>query len=146
MKHPVKFVAAVAIVCLTAALPALALDDTPENRAAQADYYLRVVPPQSLISEMTDKIAATLPEGDRATFKTLMTKNLDIGALANLMRAAMVKNFSADELKAIADFYGSPIGKSAMAKFGNYMADVMGPLRAEMTKAVALSEQQMKAK
>ena len=75
-----------------------------------------------------------------------MTKNLDMNAVANLMRAAMIKNFSADELKAIADFYGSPVGKSAMTKFGNYMADAMGPLKVELGKAVAKTQEEMKPK
>jgi len=57
----------------------------------------------------------------------------------------MIKNFTADELKALADFYGSPVGKSAMAKFGNYMADVMPGMMAEVQKAQALTLQQMKA-
>jgi hypothetical protein len=145
MNYVVKLFAAISISCLTLALPALAIEDTPENRAAQADYYLRVVPAQSLLNDMSEKMAATLPESQRPIFITLMTKNLDMNAVTNLMRAAMIKNFSADELKAIADFYGSPVGKSAMTKMGTYMADAMGPLRAELAKAVAMTQEQMKA-
>jgi hypothetical protein len=37
MNHVVKLFAAISISCLTFAVPALALEDTPENRAAQAD-------------------------------------------------------------------------------------------------------------
>ena len=37
----------------------------------------------------------------------------------------MVKTFSADEFKALADFYGSDVGRSAMAKMGTYMSEVM---------------------
>jgi hypothetical protein len=145
MNHVVKLFAAISISCLTFAVPALALEDTPENRAAQADNYLRVVPAQSLMNDMAEKIAVTLPENQRPIFITLMTKNLDMNAVANLMRAAMIKNFTADELKAIADFYGSPIGKSAMTKYGNYMADAMGPMKVELAKAMAATQEQMKA-
>jgi hypothetical protein len=53
----------------------------------------------------------------------------------------MVKHFSAEELKALADFYGSPVGKSAMSKFGAYMADVMPAIQAEMIKAQAKTNQ-----
>jgi hypothetical protein len=38
---------------------------------------------------------------------------------------AMVKDFTTDELKALADFYSSPVGKSAMQKFGTYTADII---------------------
>ena len=53
------------------------------------------------------------------------------------MTDAMVKHFTTEELKALADFYGSPVGKSAMQKFGAYMADVMPAIQAEMQKAQA---------
>jgi len=98
------------------------------------------------MKEMTTTIAATLPESQRATFTTMMTKNLDMQALADLMRDGMVKTFTADELKAVGDFYSSPVGKSAMAKMGGYMANIMPRLTVEMQKAVALTQQQMEAK
>jgi Uncharacterized protein conserved in bacteria (DUF2059) len=47
-----------------------------------------------------------------------MTAQLDIAALTKVMTDSMVKHFTTEELKALADFYGSPIGKSAMQKFG----------------------------
>jgi hypothetical protein len=52
------------------------------------------------------------------------------------------------ELKALADFYGSPVGKSAMKKFGTYMADVMPDIEAEMikTQAKAREEQNSEGK
>jgi hypothetical protein len=146
MKYVTKTIATVTLFLLAATFPALALDDTPENRAAQADYYLRAVPAQSLIDDMAQKLAARLPENQRAGFVALMTKNLNMNMVTEVMRAAMIKNFSADELKAIADFYGSPIGKSAMTKFGSYMADAMGPLQTEIARAMEITQEQMKAK
>jgi hypothetical protein len=53
------------------------------------------------------------------------------------MTDAMVKHFTTEELKALADFYGSPVGKSAMQKFGAYMADLMPTMQAEIMKAQA---------
>jgi hypothetical protein len=43
----------------------------------------------------------------------------------------------------LADFYGSPVGKSAMQKFGAYMADLMPVLQAEIIKAQAKMNQSM---
>jgi hypothetical protein len=65
----------------------------------------------------------------------MMTKELDIVALTKAMTDAMVKHFTTDELKALADFYGSPVGKSAMQKFGAYMAEVMPAIQSEVLKA-----------
>ena len=86
-------------------------------------------------------MAATLPSDQREQFKRMMTENLDIPALSKAMNDAMAKNFTTDELKALADFYGSPIGKSAMQKFGAYMGDLMPVLQAEMIKARAKMNQ-----
>ena len=76
-----------------------------------------------------------LPEEERVAFKEAMNTKLDIDALNKLMLDAMVKTFTADELKALADFYSSPVAQSAMSKFGAYMADVMPAIQAEMAKA-----------
>jgi hypothetical protein len=59
------------------------------------------------------------------------------------MTDAMVKHFTSEELKALADFYGSPVGKSAMQKFGAYMSDLMPTIQAEMMKAEAKANQSL---
>ena len=84
---------------------------------------------------MADKMAANLAPDQRDQFKKLMTSQLDIAALTKAMLDAMVKNFTTEELKALADFYGSPVGKSAMQKFGAYMADIMPTMQSEIMKA-----------
>lgn len=51
------------------------------------------------------------------------------------MLEGLVKYFTTDELKALADFYGSPVGKSAMQKFPSYMAALMPTLERETRRA-----------
>lgn len=111
--------------------------DTPETRRKEAERYLQATPPKELFADMADKMAANFPPDQRARFKTMMTSDLDIPALTKAMTDSMVKHFTTEELKALADFYGSPIGKSAMKKFGDYMADVMPAIQSEMMKAQA---------
>lgn len=82
-------------------------------------------------------MAMNLPAEQRQQFKRIMTAELDIAALSKAMTDAMVKHFTTEELKALADFYGSPVGKSAMQKFGAYMADLMPIMQAEIMKAQA---------
>ncbi len=107
--------------------------DTPETRRKEAERYIQVSPPKALFEDM----AANLPADQREQFKKIMTTQVDIAALSKAMIDAMVKNFTTDELKALADFYGSPVGKSAMQKFGAYMADIMPVVQAEIMKAAA---------
>ena len=118
-------------------------NDTPETRRREAERYLQVSPPKALFEDMADKMAANLPPDQREQFKRVMTTQLDIAALSKAMIDAMVKTFTTDELNALADFYGSPFGKSAMQKFGTYMADIMPVLQAEIIKASAKLNQSM---
>lgn len=55
----------------------------------------------------------------------LVTELIDLEAMNEFMHASLVKHFTAEELGALADFYGSEVGKSAMSKMGAYMADAM---------------------
>jgi uncharacterized protein DUF2059 len=116
---------------------ALSAPDTPETRRKEAERYLQATPPKGLFEDMADKMSANLPPDQRDQFKKLMTSQLDIAALTKAMLDAMVKEFTTEELKALADFYGSPVGKSAMQKFGVYMADIMPTVEAEIMKAQA---------
>src|SRR5215468_11297377 len=123
--------------------PVFSEPDTPETRRREAERYLQVSPPKALFEDMADKMAANLPPDQREQFKRMMTADLDVAALSKAMTDAMVKHFTTDELKALADFYGSPVGKSAMQKFGAYMADLMPVLQTEMIKAKAKMNQSL---
>ena len=122
--------------------PLFALEDSPENRLREAERYLAAAPPQQLMDDTAEQVAATVPGEKREAFKNILTKYLDVAALSKTMKEAMVKDFTADELKALADFYGSPVGKSAMKKFGTYMADIMPAVQAELMKAMTKAPQE----
>jgi hypothetical protein len=92
---------------------------------------------------MAEKMSANMPPDQRAQFKAAMTSQLDVPAITKAMTDAMVKHFTSEELKALADFYGSPVGKSAMQKFGAYMSDLMPTIQAEMMKAEAKANQSL---
>ena len=138
-----RIMIATAVVVNVSAL-SCALDDTPENRAEEADRYLAATPPEEMLQDMADQMAMNLPVEQRQEFKDVLTKHLDIAALETAMKEAMVKHFTADELKALAEFYGSPVAKSAMKKFGMYMAEVMSTIQAEIIKAQAKASREEK--
>ncbi len=118
------------------------IDDTSENREAQVKRYFAVVPPSEMMGEMADAMSMNFPPSERAGFRKLLTEHFDIEALTSAMSDAMAKHFTADELAALADFYGSPVGKSAMKKMGVYMADVMPVIQSEVMRAVGLAEKE----
>jgi hypothetical protein len=130
------------LCCATAVsnLVAQTPPDTPENRRKEAERYLQATPPKDLFADVADKMSVNVPPAERQKFKEALTSSLDVDALTKAMTDAMVKHFTTEELKALADFYGSPVGKSAMKKFGSYMADVMPALQSEVLKAQAKAE------
>ena len=131
---------ALALLLTLLSLPGFALEDTPANRQREADRYLLATPPREMMANITNEMAKTLPSVQRAPFQSLLAL-IDIDAVTKVMRQAMIKNFSADELKALADFYGSPAGKSAMKNYSKYMVDVMPGLQEEILKAMAKAQQ-----
>ena len=105
-----KEIVAQAVALFTSSAFVLSAADTPESRRHEAERYLQAVPPKTMFEDMADKMAANLPADQRDQFKRMITSDLDIPALSKAMTDAMVKHFTTDELKALADFYGSPVG------------------------------------
>jgi hypothetical protein len=131
------------VTAFYAGSPVFSATDTPEARRHEAERYLQANPPKAVFGDIADKMAANFPPDQREQFKRVMTTELDVAALTKAMTDAMVKNFTTEELKALADFYSSPVGKSAMQKFGAYMADVMPAMQAEIIKAQAKLNQSL---
>lgn len=112
------------------------IPDTFGNRQAAAERYLAVAPMDSIWRDMIGKTAENLPESQRKSYVNYMTKYFRIGVLERAVVSSMVRHFTVRELNALADFYGSPEGRSAMNKFGAYMADVMPVIQQEMERAM----------
>jgi hypothetical protein len=93
------------------------------------------MPVSELLDDMADKATEKLPPERKQILKELLNKNLDHAALEKVMKGVAVKHFTADELSALADFCGSPAGKSALKKFGPYMGDLMPAIKNETLKA-----------
>jgi hypothetical protein len=125
-------------VTATAAEPA----DTPQTRRAAAERYAKAADVPKLLRDMVDGMSPNLPIEHRNNFRTLMLQNTRAEVIEAAMVVAMVKHFTTTELNALADFYGSEVGRSAMGKFGAYMGDVMPLLQAEMARAMAEYERQ----
>ncbi len=116
-----------------------ALDDTPENRTVQAQRHIADTLPE-LFDDLAEQISRKLEPSKRQEFKDLIKKSVDLDTISNTMEEALVKHFSADELEAMADFYSSPIGKSAMKKFPAYYADF---IQTGMPRVIAKIKQDM---
>lgn len=111
-----------------------AQDDTAAREAA-VERYLDVVPMSTMLEDTFAEIAKQLPVNQRAAFVSQMRALVRVESIERVARDAMLRVFTADELNALADFYGSQHGASAMKKFGVYMADVLPAMQAEIQRA-----------
>ncbi|MBN7769297.1 DUF2059 domain-containing protein [Marinobacter daepoensis] len=111
-------------------------NEESEKKAA-AERYLAATPMSDMLSDMAGNMAMQIPEAERDDFIRLMTTEVDVSKLESAALDAMVKTFTLEELNALADFYGSDVGKSAMGKFGTYMAMVMPAIQREIMRAVS---------
>jgi len=126
------------LVIVTLQPPGLrAQTDTPETRRREAERYLQAVTPKEMLQDMAEKMAENVPPPERDKFKQTLTSQFDIAALNRAMHDGLVKYFTTEELKALADFYGSAVGKSAMKKFPSYMTELMPKIEREIMRAQA---------
>ncbi len=135
-----RFAFAMMLICLHTMSLGAEPEDTPATRRQAAERYAQANDLPKMLADVSDAMSKNLPPEKRAEFKTLMTQYLRVDALQEAMLISMVRHFTTRELNALAAFYGSEEGKSAMAKFGLYMADVMPMVEAEMKHAVEASK------
>jgi hypothetical protein len=108
------------------------LPNTYGNRLAAAERYLQVASMKDMMRDMIVETAKNFPEKIRGAYVSLMNKHIRVEILERAALVSMAKHFTVDELNALADFYGSKEGRSAMKKIGAYMGDVMPVIQQEM--------------
>lgn len=109
--------------------------DTPANRKIAAERYMTVVSMENMMSDVITQSAKNIPEQQRSRFINLMTQYVRLDVLEREALSSMIKHFSVKELNALADFYGSPEGQSAVKKLGVFMADVTPLIQQEIFRA-----------
>ena len=89
-----------------------------------------------MLNDTIAAISKKIPETKKAEFIAFMKKVIDINKLENFNLDMLVKHFTAQELNALANFYGSPVGRSIMGKLGRYMGDIQPIIQREISQAL----------
>lgn len=132
------------LIAISLATICSAMEDTPENRSIEADRYLVANPPSERVAKMAVVIAKSVPEAHRESFISLMAKNLETSALNKEFKEILMKTYTAGELKALADLYSNPEGKSAMDKQGKYLEATRIPMDMAIRDAMRKTQEQTK--
>ena len=121
--------------------------DNEENRLAAAKEYVKIAPPKDLLQDFTAGVAEKLPEQLRKPFMKVISSQELQDAADQIVFKALVKHFTANEIKTLITFYSTPEGKTILQKEGAYRAEVMNGINVELMTAFkkAVQEQQPKA-
>jgi len=128
------------VTALCISLPLASTENTEANRNKAANRYLAAFSVKEMMNDMVEQMGKNQPPEKQAWIKNVMNNYLDYNALETIMKNSMIQTFTADELEAIVDFYTSPVGKSAMKKFGTYMATATPSIQSEVLKAIEKSK------
>lgn len=113
--------------------------DSPELRAQAAGRYLEVQPVSAMVEEvlpLAQMRVRNLPEDQQQKYLSFVRKLVRVDLMEQKAREALVKEFTADELNALAALYGSKDGASAMKKL-QYTAPLVLLVRTELERAMA---------
>ena len=114
--------------------------DTELTRGKEADRYLVAMPLKELMLDMAQQMKRNQPPEKQAWIEMIFNNYIDYKELEKICKDSMVKQMTTDEIRALADFYGSPIGKSVMKKFGKFMADVQPALQQSILSGIEKSK------
>ncbi len=126
---------ALLISSASTSMPVLA-QDTQETRQDAMQRYLQAVPMAKMAEDAYSEVAKHVPLEKRAEFISAMRRSVRVERIEDIAKQAMLKTFTTSELNALADFYSSKDGASAMNKYGAYMGEIMPPLLQEIQRAV----------
>ncbi|MDO9356998.1 MAG: DUF2059 domain-containing protein [Solirubrobacteraceae bacterium] len=127
------------VCCALTSIPNHAKAQTTEALAA-ADRLIAVQDVDAMMQDMASKVAASLPgasDVQKRAFVVEMNAPAFMSRYKGLLRIAMARNMTVDELNAMSEFYSRPVAKSAMTKMGTLMADVMPFIQSEIPAMVA---------
>lgn len=109
-------------------------------RVRAADRLMGVQSPRLLMQDMAVKMAAQMEPAVRDSFMAMMRDEQLLDTIVNITRESLARNFTAEELNALADFYSQPIARSAMSKMDVYMADIAPRMIHEILQRARASE------
>lgn len=119
-------------------------DDTKAKLAA-IDRYYAAQSPSEMLNSFVDNYSKQLPKKDAKIFREIMLEEMDIEGTMEKIKPIMAKHFTLEELTALANFFESKNGSSAMAKMGPYMAEFMPMYQAELKRVMQVWQEKYRS-
>lgn len=114
-----------------------AVADDAQTRTELATKMHTLWPVATRVEEAIETVAENVPPDEREAFKARMRRAIDQKTLEEESIAAMAKVFTASELQAMVNFYGSAEGRAVSAKTEDYMK-ILQPVMVKMLDSALL--------
>lgn len=109
-----------------------------DNIEAAVDRYLKQVSPSKMLDDSYNEMVKEQPQEARAYFVAQMNRLVRVDRVELIIREALIKTFTVEEINALADFYESKHGSSILRKFGIYNAQVTPAIQAEIKRGLGI--------
>lgn len=120
MKQLILFLLLVVLSAPVMAQDASPLSADEQKRLELSTKMHDVWPIRPRVESALDAIAKNFPDDRQAEVKASLRKSIQFNQLEEESTKAMAEIFTAEELQAMIDFYGSEAGKSISAKTSDY--------------------------
>ncbi len=111
--------------------------------AAAAERYMENIDIVESFDRIYDALGERLPGEHSKVIIELMKKQVRMDVVRNLILESLIAHYTLEELKALADFYGSDVGKSISRKLPDYLNDVNIAIQAEAQRAFQLAMEEV---
>lgn len=102
-------------------------------KAAKA--YEKTTPIVEMLRKTADASIERAPERQKEKLR-IVFNTLDKGKIRSDVLGLMAKHFTAEELHALAEFYGSDVGQTISEKFPEYMAEANNVIQKSIMEAI----------
>jgi|GEM_PF-2019403 len=106
------------------------------ERLALAKQYVASVPVESEVKAAVEQLATKVRPEQRVLFRTLADSTIDYQRLRTAAELATAESFTDAEIKAMIEFFGSPVGQSIRKKLPAYEAQIQPVLTEVLQKFV----------
>jgi rhodanese-related sulfurtransferase len=126
----------VMVAIMPAACRRAPLGDSTAERIAEARKFLKTMDLRALADGMADSHVADWPSEKKESFRAFFQREIRWEIMEEMITAALTKNFTAAEIRNLAEFQNSDMGKSLLKKLPAYQDEVIPVLQAEINRVL----------
>ena len=132
------------ILFFLAGIQAATAQNVDPKRLAAAEVWYAAFPVEEMVESALRVMADAQPEATRQKFYDLAYEEIDYDIIRKATLASSSRLFTAEEMRAMTAFYGTPMGKSISLKLGVYLTEVVPVVQLQLFRATQEAMEKIK--